>query len=96
MEELSSLREQNWKLQKKVQDMEVEKHVKEVSRGQFHQYYTRGFFVQKFWEKIFCAWSKGYTFYWLKENKPNCTNKMLVILTPGVFFLFIYNTHYLF
>ena len=44
MEELSSLREQNSKLQRKVQDMEVEKHVKEVRR--FNSVQKR-FFLKK-------------------------------------------------
>jgi hypothetical protein len=43
----------------------------------------RGFFVQKFCAKLFCACSKGLTFLLAQEYWRKCAYKMLVKLTPA-------------
>ncbi len=48
-------------------------------RCQFHQHFTRGFFVQKFSVKLFCTYILSLSFFWRK-----CAHKMLVKLTAGL------------
>jgi hypothetical protein len=51
-------------------------------RCQFHQHFTCSFFVQKFWVKLFCAYTLGLNFFWSK-NMRKCAHKMLVKLTTA-------------
>ncbi len=48
---------------------------KSCSLGQFHQHFTNGFFVRKFRAKLFCACSKGSTFYCCKKSGTNALIK---------------------
>jgi hypothetical protein len=45
------------------------------NRGQFQQHFTRGFLVQKFCAKPFCACSKDKTFYFCKNIVANALVK---------------------
>ncbi len=47
------------------------------TRSQFHQHFTRGFFVQKFCSKLFCAGSIGWTFFW--RNWRKLANKKMLV-----------------
>jgi hypothetical protein len=38
---------------------------------QFHQHFTRGFFVQKFCTKLFCTYILGLNFFWPKNIGAN-------------------------
>jgi hypothetical protein len=42
-----------------------------TSLCQFHQHFTRGFFVWKFWAKLFCTYIKGLNFCWCKNIGAN-------------------------
>ncbi len=50
------------------------------TRCQFHQHFTRGFFVQKFWAKLFVLIFKVELF-WEQEYWHNFAHKKLVKLT---------------
>jgi hypothetical protein len=61
-----------------------------VYKCQFHQHFTRGFFVRKFYAKLFCTCAKlfctyilGLNFFLAKEYWRKCAHKMLVKLTIG-------------
>ncbi len=46
--------------------------VKKVERRiQFHQHFTRGFFVRKFCAKLFCTYILGLNFFWRKNIGAN-------------------------
>jgi hypothetical protein len=56
------------------------------SWAQFHQHFTRGFFVRKFRTKLFLYLDLRFVLFWCKNIGAKAAHNMLVKLTPGLNF----------
>ncbi len=54
---------------------------------QFHQHFTCGFFVQKFFAQLFLHLNFWFELFLAQEYWHKCAHKMLVKLTPGFFLM---------